>query len=813
MQRIKTTLGTELICILTLLASTISCSRTEIQLESRNNYSVSLITQEGDTRTGIEQSGDNYTALWGFGDQMEIYLETVSASTRDSLTNQASGAVATFTGSVTTQPGTKTVYGFYPSAARAAGTEDGSHTVSVDVPYIQSPARTSFDPLSDILAAEPMQVTFGQESTTTITNVRFARQLAIIKIVPVDATTDGLLSEDKILLLKMSALDGTTLTGRAKLDLEQSKITDWTSQSARNHVTGKYKAGDNFSINGSDASYLMVAPGTLAQGSTIKFEVSTDAHLLTKEVTLPLDIDLPVGVVTTLTVKFTDGCVQSNGAALPLTEDFSSASLGNNTAADGSSTLWGGNDNIPHVIKIYQAGKAIRMGTGSSSGSIATKMLDLSGNFTVSFKVKGWSNVEGNLTVTAGSQSKTVEYTARMSDAFESVSIPFYGESSLCNVIISTTAKRCFIDDLSITAGKDLEHKIVAVDQIALPFTSGVGVSFTVSSDYDWTSTSSSEALFTYDPSAATAGIKTVTVTSTSENKGYSSRVCGTITISDGTVAKVVTVYQNGSPDPSATGWAELPALTTGENLELCKHSTLPSNSALRNYSFLFDKNRHCSLWVAWPLHSCYIGNASRQNSFDYDPIYIVNDFEANLSGGAYYPYYGSSYSHARGHQMPSAERTRSEQDNITTFFATNMTPQLQGFNGGVWEELESLERTSYICSDTLYIVSGPYFDPNVSATYAYDSKGKGKACQVPTHYWKIFLRTKAGNSGKKVSECSAAELQCVGFWFTHESRSGKPTASDMKSVKQIEDLTGFTFFPNVPNAPKTTYSSSDWGL
>ena len=265
-------------------------------------------------------------------------------------------------------------------------------------------------------------------------------------------------------------------------------------------------------------------------------------------------------------------------------------------------------------------------------------------------------------------------------------------------------------------------------------------------------------------------------------------------------VAEVISVSQEGH-----INWAELPEVVENENWEYCYHDKLPSNNKLRNYSFCFDKEKHCALWVAYPLHECYTeGGGKRTNAWGYDPCCVDDKEEPNLFN-AYYPQGGSSYSHSRGHQLPSADRLASNEDNATTFYFTNMTPQVQSLNGATWESLEGDVRNKWMCSDTLYVVTGAHFDAGYG--YAYDNKGSGKACAVPTHYYKVILRTKSGNSGKWVGECSANELKCVGFWFDHADKAPRQTMS----VAEIEQKTGHTFFPNVPNAPKSTYKASEW--
>lgn len=302
-----------------------------------------------------------------------------------------------------------------------------------------------------------------------------------------------------------------------------------------------------------------------------------------------------------------------------------------------------------------------------------------------------------------------------------------------------------------------------------------------------------------------------------SENKGE--QRTGHIFIRCGSASRILDIVQSAVPAVSLHEWPELPKVMDGaDKLIHYSHSQLPSDKSKRNYSFCFDSEHHASLWVAYPLHSCYLGSASRTDSFDYDYAFasFTNDssysMQANVSG-AYYSEYGNTNSiqYSRGHQLPSADRTATAADNITTFYATNMTPQLQSLNGGAWEKLESLVRESWICSDTLYVVTGAIFDDD--HLHAYDNRSLGKLCSVPTHYYKVLLRTKNGASGKKVSECSASELKCIGFILKHDSsRSSKSIyKTDACSVSDLEKRTGMTFFVNVPNAPKTTYNTSEW--
>ena len=75
-------------------------------------------------------------------------------------------------------------------------------------------------------------------------------------------------------------------------------------------------------------------------------------------------------------------------------------------------------------------------------------------------------------------------------------------------------------------------------------------------------------------------------------------------------------------------------------------------------------------------------------------------------------------------------------------------------------------------------------------------------------------MRTKNGNSGKALSECTTSEIKCAAFVRSHKTPKGvEVSEKDMMSVSDLEKLTGFTYFPNVPQAPKSSYKASEWGL
>ena len=303
-------------------------------------------------------------------------------------------------------------------------------------------------------------------------------------------------------------------------------------------------------------------------------------------------------------------------------------------------------------------------------------------------------------------------------------------------------------------------------------------------------------------------------------------------------ITSVTIVAGGGSvtptPDPDPTpgtnpstytyNWAELPVMVDANNDKrldaltsayyahhLCAggERNAQRNGTARNYTVCYSADHHCPLWVAAPMHSCYHGSSGRNDSYKQDPS-IPGSIQCNsksTGGGC-----------NKGHMLSSHDRTSSVATNKQVFYYTNIAPQYSDtFNtgGGAWNNFEDHLET-LICSDTLYIVLGCYFDSfsrnGASASPKKISFGGRSDVSCPTMFYCAMLRTKRGNTGKRVQDCSASELQCAAFTLCHKMAKGhEPQPADFMSISELEKLTGFTYFPNVPNAPKTTYSANDW--
>ena len=97
----------------------------------------------------------------------------------------------------------------------------------------------------------------------------------------------------------------------------------------------------------------------------------------------------------------------------------------------------------------------------------------------------------------------------------------------------------------------------------------------------------------------------------------------------------------NVTPTPSETTWSwpELPAKVENANWSYVTHfcpvydQTLGKEVTKRNFSLCFDKTKRASWWVAYPMHSVYLGSLSRPNPdpWAFDPE-IESSWQANLA-------------------------------------------------------------------------------------------------------------------------------------------------------------------------------------
>ena len=105
-----------------------------------------------------------------------------------------------------------------------------------------------------------------------------------------------------------------------------------------------------------------------------------------------------------------------------------------------------------------------------------------------------------------------------------------------------------------------------------------------------------------------------------------------------------------------------------------------------------FDSAAKIPAWTSWQVVKNDLGTTVRQNNFKSDDI-LNKYLEIKIKNLGLTPEDYRNTCFDRGHQSPSADRTRSVRDNTATFYMSNMAPQTSFLNRVIWKDLEEYSR------------------------------------------------------------------------------------------------------------------------
>lgn len=182
-------------------------------------------------------------------------------------------------------------------------------------------------------------------------------------------------------------------------------------------------------------------------------------------------------------------------------------------------------------------------------------------------------------------------------------------------------------------------------------------------------------------------------------------------------------------------------------------------------YTLAYSEENEQAYWVYYQLTPELInGNQSRTDDFRADPA--VSTGSASLDD-----YKGSGYD--RGHLCPAADMTLNKTSMSESFFLSNMSPQVAGFNRGIWSTVEDQVRKWALKYDGLDVATGPIFKDNIGSIGAND-------VTVPGYYYKVLYSEKL--------------QKMIGLILPNAS-SSKSLDQFVVKVDDIEGLTGIDFF------------------
>ena len=190
-------------------------------------------------------------------------------------------------------------------------------------------------------------------------------------------------------------------------------------------------------------------------------------------------------------------------------------------------------------------------------------------------------------------------------------------------------------------------------------------------------------------------------------------------------------------------------------------------------YTLAYNEKTEQATWIAYSLSAENLKNAQfkRKDNFRPDP-------DVSTESASPTDYAKSGYD--RGHLAPAADFTWTKEGLDESFYMSNMSPQVPGFNRGIWKNLEEQVRIWAKENHKLYIVTGPVVQKRA------DKIGKNKV-SVPQYYYKAIL------------DIQEPELKGIGFLMKNE-KSSKDIMEFAMSIDDLEEFTGLDFFPLIPN-------------
>lgn len=436
--------------VIAAFAALFSCAKETPIIDDNNESKLIDLTivasnPQADPATKTEMNGS--TPYWSVGDAIGVSNGT---STNYKFTTGITEAskTASFTGTTAVS---NTLYAYYPYSNNGIDNDNGA---KIDLPANQNPTVSSFDGNADIMVSKSFTVS---EETKEVKNLEFARLGAIVKIVLKDP--NGIMTTPQY-PATVSLTAESDLAGRVYVDMVNQKLGSIYYNQSKT-VTANYSASTKYAIDGTNATYLVVYPQTLAAGSIITISASTEDYSILKEITVPRGgIEFLAGKVTTLNIALDASQITSDsGDALPFYDNMSWANYGESDATtDISASISTESEGLyTSASKAYKGIGGLKLGTSSANGYIITKELDLSGAFYIAVKGAKWDS--GNLVVTI---DDVEVINASFADVnYVNIDSGTYTKKS--KVKIATSAKRGRIYEVSIKSGEYVPAPIISV--------------------------------------------------------------------------------------------------------------------------------------------------------------------------------------------------------------------------------------------------------------------------------------------------------------------------------------------------------------
>lgn len=204
-------------------------------------------------------------------------------------------------------------------------------------------------------------------------------------------------------------------------------------------------------------------------------------------------------------------------------------------------------------------------------------------------------------------------------------------------------------------------------------------------------------------------------------------------------------------------------------------------------YALSYNHHRNGANWVSWELNAGYLGGQARHKGHFITDETLPKDWYRVRHDD----YSNSDYD--RGHMVRSEDRTRSAEDNDSTFILTNVLPQRHDLNAGPWLRLEDFCRKLAVTDHReLFIVAGGI----------YNSKPKtiGHDLAVPDAFFKVVLvLPERPKDPDWRPDFNAPGIRVLAVLIPNTSGiMDHPWKKYKTTVAEVQRNSGFKFFTNV---------------
>ena len=189
-------------------------------------------------------------------------------------------------------------------------------------------------------------------------------------------------------------------------------------------------------------------------------------------------------------------------------------------------------------------------------------------------------------------------------------------------------------------------------------------------------------------------------------------------------------------------------------------------------YVVSYNKENLIPNWVAWELIAEHADGSWPRDHHYYEDLSVP---EPRCTTGDYHGI--GKLGLSRGHMCPAGDCKWDSIAMAETNLLTNICPQEQGLNSGMWNQIEQASRRWAVKYGRIYIVCGPLLYRQEHLVIGDNN------VVVPEAFFKVILRL-------------GDDPACIGYVMKNGSRGKK--RSYVNTLSQVERITGYRFFPNL---------------